>query len=224
MKKLLTTLFFVGFITCHVFAQTRFIEVVGEAEFTVDPDEITLEITLEGSQEYDAREAISLNQLELNVREMLRKRGANPDNLVKEGKETPWGPSLSDNHSRKYILVLNNVDVCRQVQNGLDSLHVKMHSVKNVSSSQEAKYREEASLTALKNAKTKAEKMLAVYNEKPGKVLEIIESNDKAYEEMFGKGFGDMYKSIFTKLMGNVNDNPLKVKISYSVRVKFAIL
>lgn len=224
MKKLFTLLFFVGFTAAQTMAQTRFIEVVGEAEYTVDADEITLEITLEGSKEYDAREAVSLNQLELEVREMLRKRGANPDNLKKQGKETPWGASLSDNHSRKYTLVLNNVDVCREVQNGLDSMHINMHSVKSVSSSQEAKYKEEVSLTALKNAKAKAEKMLAVYNEKLGKVLEIKESNEDAFDDMFGKGMSEAYKNLFTKVMGNMNDGSLTVKIRYSVRVKFAIL
>jgi uncharacterized protein YggE len=207
----------------------RFIEVVSEAEVEAIPDLITIAFELEESADYalGQPENATMPVLEKAIKDYLKKNKIDGKSLTEttQPQASFFGKSLSSETKKSYTLELTNMDLTKTVVNALDSIGAKACRIDKLATTKESQYKDQAAAEALKNAKAKAEKMLAVYNEKIGQVLEVrdVLPSSSPYDKMVPDGMADMQKSIFSSMFGGTNNKKTTITIKYTVIVKFAI-
>lgn len=226
MRKFTTTLFVSLLIITQAIAQktneTRFIEVTGAAEMKVEPDLIVIELELREEVDYTTEESTVLNDnAEAAVKKMLTAKKIDLKMLTADQSSDLFGKAFSSKGSKKFTLQLGSVASYNDVKRGLDSMLVA-NKLKSVATSKQAQYMEEASLMALQNAKTKAEKMAKTMGVTVGKVLAIIDTPIKMKEGDLG-GIIELQKLIFSKLMAEAYTTDIMVTINYELRVKFEL-
>lgn len=226
MRKFTTTLFVSLLIITQTIAQktseTRFIEVTGAAEMKVEPDLIVVELELREEVDYTTEESTVLNDnAEAAVKKMLTAKKIDLKMLTADQSSELFGKAFSSKGSKKFTLQLGSVASYNDVKRGLDSMLVT-NKLKSVATSKQAQYMEDASLIALQNAKTKAEKMAKTMGVTVGKVLAIIDAPIKtqggSLDEMM-----DLQKMMFSKLMAEAGTTDIMVTINYELRVKFEL-
>ncbi|MGV3596852.1 MAG: SIMPL domain-containing protein [Bacteroidota bacterium] len=226
MRKFTTTLFVSLLVITQAIAQktneTRFIEVTGAAEMKVEPDLIVIELELKEEVDYTTEESTVLNNnAEAAVKEMLSAKKIDLKMLESAQSNELFGKAFGSKGSKKFTLQLASVASYNDVKKGLDSMMIT-NKLKSVATSKHAQYMEEASLLALQNAKTKAEKMAKTMGVTVSKVLAIIDapikSQGSSLEEMM-----DLQKMMFSKLMAEAGTTDIMVTINYELRVKFEL-
>lgn len=226
MRKFTTTLFVSLLIITQAIAQktneTRFIEVTGAAEVKVEPDLIVIELEVREEVDYTTEESTVLNDnAEAAVKKMLTAKKIDLKMLTADQSSDLFGKAFSSKASKKFTLQLGSVASYNDVKRGLDSMLVT-NKLKSVATSKQAQYMEEASLIALQNAKTKAEKMAKTMGVTVGKVLAIIDtpikSQGSGLEEVM-----DIQKMMFSKLLAEAGTTDIMVTINYELRVKFEL-
>lgn len=219
MKKLVIAALIAGGMALPLFSSAqgnqRFIEVTGEAEIVIDPDEITIEFILEATEEKSGKKE-KIEDFEKSVKAYLKKKDIGTERL----KPLTINTDITASHttvSKHYSLLLYGPDEVRQVMAALDTLGATHKRIIKMQSKKEAHYRIQVQTIALMNAKEKATSMLAVFNEKPGRVLEIKDAPDAAYDYLMGSYMKSIEETFLTAT------DELKIKIAYRVRVKFEI-
>lgn len=226
IKKITTTVFVSLLILTQAIAQktseTRFIEVTGAAEMKVEPDLIVIELELKEEIDYTKEESTVLNDnAEAALKKMLSAKKIDLKMLTSDQSSELFGKAFSSKGAKKFTLQLGSIASYNDVKKGLDSMLIT-NKLKSVATSKQAQYMEDASLIALQNAKTKAEKMAKTMGVTVGKVLAIIDtpikSQGSGLEEMM-----DLQKMMFSKLMAEAGTTDVMVTINYELRVKFEL-
>jgi len=239
MRQILTLTIGLIFLTQISFGQIQtnieqkpFIEVTGHSEKKIVPDEIYLSITIKEresgrdkitveQQEKDLRQA--LNDLKIPI-ELLTVSDAQADYIrVKWTKKDVISQS-------EYELKLSTAQQVADVFEKLDEIKIDNAYISRVSHSKIKEYRKEVEIEAIKNAKSKADYLLAAIGQETGTALIVNERNSNS-DDYYIDGVqirgarassGIMYEvPSQDKFKGTIDFK--KIKLETTIYVKFEI-
>ena len=205
-----------------------FIEVTGIKEMEIIPDEIYIGIVIREKMEDKIK--ISIEDQELKLKESLKSLGIDLANL-----------SLSDANAdylkirwktkdvllqKDYVLKVGNATTVGKVYLELEKLEIKDAFIAKVTHSQIENLRKEARIAAIKDAKEKADYLLAAIGEQTGKPMVVVEQSPVTNN--FGVRTREMYydsmdKNDYGSSIGSEIVQFQKIKINTSIYVKFEI-
>ena len=160
-----------------------YIEVRGNSEKEVVPDEIYISITIK--ERLEGKDKVSIEKQETEMKEAIKSIGVSLDNL-----------SLSDANANyikvrwkkkdvitksEYLLKVGNAMTVGQVFEKLDELQIVDAYISKVSHSKLLDFKKEVRIMAVKAAKEKADYLLAAIGEETGRALIISEADPHSY-------------------------------------------
>lgn len=238
MKK--TILIFVSFLTCfgNSFGQTKadndnqpFIEVTGTAEKEVIPDEIFIKIILK--EKYISREKVTIEMFEEKLIASLKEIGVDPGNLSLTDANADYVKvrwQTKDVLTRKdYSLKISSALILSKVFQQLSKLEIDDADVYKVSYSKIDSLNKSVRIAAIKNAKDRADYLLAAIGEQLGKPLKIMESNSNPPINMYDNvAKSNDFVSYQVPLINSVDKTNdviqfRKIKVNKNIYVKFLI-
>jgi uncharacterized protein YggE len=232
--KTLTIVFFV-LIGLEAFGQPieRFIEIAGEGEVKVDPDIIYLSIEL---REYKKDgKIVKLEELESQLTKVLQSVGIPTANLkvyASSGRQYDFKirkPNLLI--GKRYNLKLTDIDLLNPLLGELGEAKILAVSISEVSHTEIEKFKTEAKVKAINNAKEKAILLTTSLDSKLGQVLQIRETelvDTYPLQSLQGRVSGLQIRggayaySEYDKAQSNIVDFE-QIKLTYKIVVKFRI-
>lgn len=207
----------------------RKIEVFGQAEEKVTPDEVYFGITL---KEYmgEGEEKVKIDQLERELYDAVKKIGVAEENFRIEDVSSynyDWYRKKKPQReeflaSKKYVIKFADLNQVNELFSGLDAKGIQSTNVDRYSHSKIEQYRKGLKIRALKNAKEKAAYLLQGIDERLGKVLEIEEVDT-------GEGQPPVYYQARSMAMASADEETSpeidvqKIELSFRVRAVFEI-
>lgn len=229
----LSFLLFNGFIQAqqqvNPLESTPYIEVTGEGETEIVPDEIFLRFTLK--ERYDGKKKTALDELEKEMRQLLAKNKFSIENLSLADANSNYITIKRQKkdvlQSKDFILKVSTTHELTDLWNILDEVEAQNAFVSRVDHSRMEEFEKEVKIKAVKNAKEKADYLLSAVGEQSGKILFLQEREN----------FSPMYmtKSVQRAEVamadsGIDNSTPAepaisfqKIKLNYKVFARFAI-
>lgn len=235
-KKLLTafsfvTIFFAYSQTTQATIEKPYIEVTGQKEMEIVPDEIYIGIVIRERMEDKVK--ITIEEQEAKLKESIKVLGIDIANL-----------SLSDANAdylrirwktkdvilqKEYTLKVSDAATVGKVYLELEKLNIKDAFISKVGHSKIEALRKEARIAAIKDAKDKADYMLIAIGEQTGKPL-IIKENaffDNTVTRL-AANYGYLYEKdlSYGTYGGSTGKEEVqfnKIKINISIYVKFEI-
>ncbi len=161
---------------------TKKIEVYGQAEEEITPDEIYFSITLKEYQD-SGKEKVKIDQLERTLYKTVKELGIEEDDFRVEnvyGYNYDWYRKKKPQReeflaSKKYAIKLGDLNQVNELLASLDAKGIQSTNVDRYSHSRIEQYRKELKIKALQNAKEKANYLLEGLDEQLGGVLEVQE-------------------------------------------------
>ena len=213
------------------FIDQNYIEVTGNAQMEVAPNEIYLKILI---NEKDFKGKQDLQQIEKRMIQKLSDIGINISKqlAIKDmvsNFQKYWLKRNQINSSREYQLKVKNAKTAGEVIRELSSLGISDISIEKVENSDIQKYRTEVKIKAIKAAKQKAVLLANAIGQKIGKAIYIREVNNRVFNGLQGRIRG--MSSILVKGYNSKNaPKPKepeisfeKIKLEYSIFVRFAL-
>lgn len=210
--------------------EKRYIEVSGNVEKEVSPDEIYLRVVLK--EYFEGRSKITIKEQEETMINVLKSMGYDIKNIHLQDANTSYTKILwkSDNAVaiNTYIIKLSTAEEVKVLLEGIKDLKVYSIDIVKTNYSKFEQLKEEMRTEAIIKAKEKAEKLLATLGDTLGQTLIITETPKPLYPErttIDGVLVGNSrYK--FCSINSINNDNTIEfepIKISISIYVKFEI-
>jgi hypothetical protein len=201
-------------------AETEEMEVDEPAVEVVEDDIMVEEEVVEApSKRYNGKKSkpkkritISVAEQEETVKKFLKQQGVDVDMLLASNN------AYSSSYRKDYTISIKNAKSIPQIIKGLDSLGASRVNIIDAKVGNKNKYRDEMAMKALKQAKEKARKMVAAYGETIGGVISITEIPDEA-----GQTTNKLYDLIIAEIARKNKTDNMMAKLSYQVKVKFAI-
>ena len=207
------------------------IEVYGQAEEEVTPDEIYFSITL---KEYmnDDKKKVGIDKLERDLYNAVKKIGVKEEDFRIEDisaynydwyrKKKPQREEFLA--SKEYLIKFSDLNQINNLLSSLDAKGIQSTNVDRYEHSKIEQYRKDLKIKALKNAKEKAAYLLQGIDEKLGGILEIQEIDT-------GEGPSPIYyrqarSMAMTSAEADVASPEIdfqKIKLSFQVRAVFEI-
>ena len=234
--RMMLSFLFLSFLLFNNFAQAQqvnplesipYIEVTGEGEMEVVPDEIYLRFTLK--ERYDGRNKTGLNELEKELKQLLVKNKFGMENLSLADASADYITIKRQKkdvlQSKDFILKVSTTSELTDMWNILDEVDAQNAYVSRVDHSRMEELKKEVKVQAVKDAKEKASYLLNAVGEETGKVLFLQER--ESYVPML------MTKS--QRTAGAFSDENTeaapaeseisfqKIKLNYRVFARFAI-
>lgn len=204
--------------------ETPHIEVWGQAEKTIVPNEIYTSITL---KEYkDMGKIISLNELEKQLVKAIVSVGIPKENLRVEniyGFNWDWKKEKSDEFlaSKSFELKTDDLKKLNDLLAKLDPEGINRVYVKRYTHTELIKIQQELQIEALKNAQQKAKSLLNSIGEGLGDVLEVQEMQQHQPYHMERMEVKSMASDSMEQYQSDVEFQ--KIKITSNIRVVFGI-
>ncbi len=158
------------------------------------------------------RITISVAEQEETLKKFLKQQGVDVDMLMASNS------TFSNSYRKDYTISIKNAKSIPQILKGLDSLGASRVNIIDAKVGDKNKYRDEMAMKALKQAKEKAQKMVAAYGETIGGVISITEIPDEA-----GQTTNKLYDLIIAEISRKNKTDNMMAKLSYQVKVKFAL-
>ena len=229
-------LFFLGFMMGYVVLataqkpqrETPFIEVVGNGEIEIVPNEIYISFTLK--ERMDGKNKISIEEQEKELKKQLQNAGFDLKNLSLSDASAGFVPVKRKKKevltAKNYILKVVTTTEVATAFDVLDSVDALNADITRVAHSEIEKYRKEVKIMAVKAAKEKAAYLLEAIGETVGKPLMIQER--ETYDDVMPEANYRM------KTMNAMADSEMapeelpelsfqKIKLKYSVFARFEI-
>lgn len=204
-----------------------YIEVTGEAENEVVPDEIYLRFMLK--EYYDGRNKIELYNLEKKLKQLIQKNQLGPENLsladanadfitIKKKKKDVLA-------SKDFIMKTTNTSELTTLLDILDEVDAQNAFIYRIDHSKMDELKKEVKIEAVKNAKEKATYLLNAIDEQTGKILFLQER--EAYEPVYFMR-NQMESAEMAAIADDAEQPELeisfqKIKLRYKVFARFAI-
>jgi uncharacterized protein len=205
-----------------------FIEVVGNGEMEIVPNEIYISFTLK--ERMDGKKKITIEDQEKELKKQLQKAGFDLSNLSLSDASAGFVPVKRKKQevltAKNYILKVATTTEVASAFDVLDSVEALNADISRVAHSEIEKYRKEVKIMAVKAAKEKAGYLLEAIGEIVGKPLMIQER--ESYDDVMPVANYRM------KAMGAMADSEMapeelpelsfqKIKLKYSVFARFEI-
>lgn len=225
-------------MTSRSFAQSskeepvKKIEVYGKAEREITPDEIYFSLTL---KEYlnDNKQKVAIDRLERELYNAVRKIGIAEEDFQIEnvfGYNYDWYQRDKKKErqdflaQKQYRIKFAELDKINRLFEYLDPKGVQQANISEYSHSKIEQYRRELKIEALRDAKEKADYLLAGINENRGEVLEVQEINNGYQPPVMYKARNmAMMESADSGAMDSPSIDFQKIKIESEVRAVFRI-
>ena len=210
--------------------QKPYIEVTGKAEKKIIPDEIYLSITIK--ERKSGKDEISVEEQEIKLRQALTDLNIPLDLLAVADAQADyikvkWTKKDVISQS-EYELKLTSAKQVAAVFSKLDEIKIDNAYISKVSHSKIKELRKEVNIEAIKNAKSKADYLLAAIGQQTGTALIINERNSES---------GDYYRienrlktsANFSRETAALNEKSIgaivfkKIKLEALIYVKFEI-
>jgi nicotinamide mononucleotide adenylyltransferase len=210
--------------------QKPYIEVTGKAEKKIIPDEIYLSITIK--ERTSGKDEISVEEQEIKLRQALTDLNIPLDLLAVADAQADyikvkWTKKDVISQS-EYELKLTSAKQVAAVFSKLDEIKIDNAYISKVSHSKIKELRKEVNIEAIKNAKSKADYLLAAIGQQTGTALIINERNSES---------GDYYRienrlktsANFSRETAALNEKSIgaivfkKIKLEALIYVKFEI-
>ena len=225
-------LFLTLFLSLTLFSQEserlRYIEIRGRAETEVEPDEMVLNI---GIQEYweeefekrkepkDYRTKVPLAKIEDSVIKSLYKAGISKEDVKVGSIGNYWREQGKDFLFSKQLEVsIKDFSKVNKLISLLDSRGIRNMSIGGFNHSEIETIKKQVKADALKNAREKAEWMLASIGEELGEVL-VISEIDEGYVRPFKAESRMLAADAAYENIEQVQ----KITVSYQINAKFRI-
>jgi len=206
---------------------TPYIEVTGEGEMEVVPDEIDLRFTLK--ERYDGKTKINIEDLEKKMKQHLKVNRFDLDKLSLADADADFVTIKRKNKdmlaSKDYIFEVSSTKELADIWEILDEIDAANAHIQRVDHSQMDDFKKEVKIKAIKNAKEKAAYLLEAVDQKVGSALFIQEREN--YSQPFAE-------KMMIRGMASTQDDELemaeepvisfkKIKLNYKVFARFAI-
>jgi uncharacterized protein YggE len=224
----------IGQVNAQSPSPLRFIDVEGNAEIEIEPDEIFISIELRERTNDKEKETVleqeealvkGLTKIGIDTRNLtLRDAGADYVKVGWQRKEVLT--------QKEFVLKVKNAEEVGKTFQLLDSLEIRDASITRVDHSKMDSLRKEVKIMAIKNAKEKAFYLLEAIGDRCGQTMEvsefmygsqIVKTYDRnAYEMVQVKKVSNSYNDSSNLYNSEIQFE--KIKLTGSIRVRFAIL
>ncbi len=206
--------------------ETPYIEVVGNGEMEIIPDQVYISFTLK--ERMDGRTKILIEDQEKEMKKKLMKLGIDMKDLQLADASSDYIKIKRKKNdviaSKDYILKVSSTGTLSQVFEILDEIDAFNANIQRVDHSKIKEFRKEVKMQAVQDAKEKAGYLLSAIGEAVGKPLFIQER--ESYDE-----FQPMRKTVMMNMaMDAAPDEEAlpelsfqKIKLKYAVFARFAI-
>jgi uncharacterized protein YggE len=169
--------------TAHMAADPKpFIEITGTSEIKIDPNQIFIRIKLEENTD---KSKININEQEENLIKALQSVGISTEKLVVTDANAFYGKSgfLSKDvvNTKQFELEVKNPTQAKQAFEQMDKLNIKNAYISRVDHSQMEKYKKQAKIDAIQEAKERATYLLEAVGEELGGALIVRENAFNVY-------------------------------------------
>ncbi len=210
------------------FIDLNYIEVNGQAEMEVTPNEIYLKILLD---EKDLKSKDDLQKTERTMIRELEEIGIDvSENLsvrdMMSNFRNYWIIGSTINTAKEYQLKVDKASTAGHVFRELASLGIANVSIERVDHSEIEKFRQEVKINAIKAAKKKAEALAGAIDQEIGKAIYIQEMNfgvimprtARAEANIMVRGYAVEDDASMPEIDFE------KIKLEYSIQVRFELL
>lgn len=212
-------------------SRIRRIEVIGYAESEVVPDEIFYTIEL---KEYKiGRDIIKIDELEKKFSAILNKyeiekgqisQGGNTSRKyrIKRKKEEVL-------KTKYYTIKFSGIEELNNFAKDVEQIPIEQGYISNVDHSMFSELEESVKISAIKNAKSRATKLLGAIDSKIGKVLEVSEVLENDYKNYLIRNYynaQNYMKKLESGMMSPMSLDDIeikKLKLTTTIRVVFEI-
>ena len=210
---------------------TKKIEVYGQAEEEITPDEIYFSITLKEYQNGNQGK-VKIEQLERTLYQTVKNLGIKEEDFRIENvygynydwyrKEKPQREEFLA--SKKYSIKFGDLNQVNELLASLDAKGIQSTNVDRYDHSKIEQYRKELKIKALQNAKEKASYLLQGVDERLGGILEVqeIDTGNDAPPVYYRQARG-MAMASADAAESSPEIDFQKIKLSYSMRAVFEI-
>lgn len=215
--------------------QTPSIEVNGENEFEIAPNEIVVRFTL--MDRYEGKKKITVAEQEAKLKDALKKLGIPNNKLTLQDASSNLTVIRRKNKdvisSKNFEIILNNAPLVSKLFEQFDEIDIQLAYIHKLNHTQLDSFKNVARIAAVKNAKMKAKSMVEASGSKLGMPLMINESQIYAStmdneNYWYKRGMNAMADSVVSE---NADSTPLseeieirKITVKSTVYVKYLIL
>ena len=205
---------------------TPYIEVTGEGELEIVPDEIFLQFTLK--ERYDGKTKVNIEDLERKLKQHLKVNGFDLSKLTLADADADYVIIKRKKKdvlaSKDYLLEVGSTKELADVWEILDELDVSNAFIQRVDHSKMEDFKKEVKIKAIKNAQEKASYLLGAIGQKIGKALFIQERENFAQpyaKNLMIRGTGSIQNDSISDKEPDISFK--KIKLNYQVFARFAI-
>ena len=202
----------------------RFITVTGSADIYVQPDKLSLDITLQEIERSGSGSKIELSMLEDKLMKVLSKNQVPAASVAFKNANMDWyywwRTRKSVLQRKTYTITLDTSVNFLQLVQDLDFNGVESIDISNSTSSRIQELRKEVKIEAVKAAKEKARYLLESIGEKVGKIVSIEEIPEQQYYYL---PQANSNVRIDRQDIGNEIEGLSAIKLRYEIKAKFEI-
>ncbi|WP_321286201.1 SIMPL domain-containing protein [uncultured Sunxiuqinia sp.] len=205
---------------------TPYIEVTGEGEMEVIPDQIFLHFTIK--ERYDGKKKLNIEDLEKKMKQHLKVNDFDLTKLSLADADADFVKIKRKNKdvlaSKDYVLEVSTTQELADTWEILDEIDVQNAYVERVDHTKMEVYKKEVKIKAIKNAKEKATYLLEAVDQKVGQALFIQERENYAQPYFRNvKTVGAIQRIEDESQQIEPEITFQKIKLSYKVFARFAI-
>ncbi len=208
--------------------EVRYIEVRGNAEMEVQPDEMVLSITIQeyyeeefqkGKEPKSYKNKVQLAKIEDSLIKNLRKAGIDKDDIRVRSMGNYWRSEGKEFLFTKQLEVkISDFSKVNQLSSLVDGKGIRSVNIGQMTHTNIEKFRKEVKTNALKHAREKAAYLVESLGEELGEVLSIIELNDGYARPLMAKSMLMSADAAYESI-----DQVQNITISYQVTARFKI-
>jgi hypothetical protein len=208
------------------FIDQNYIEVTGQAEMEVVPNEIYLQILI-NEKDYKGKQEVQ--QLEKSMIDKLTEIGIDVSKqlVIKDmasNFQKYWLRGAETNSIKEYQLKVTDAKTAGRVIQELEALGISNISIEKVDHSEIEKLKTEVKVNAVKAAKEKAVALTNAVGQNIGRAIYIQEINNQIYRAQMSSVSNMVVRDVAKMEADQQPDIEFeKIKLEYSILVRFAM-
>jgi uncharacterized protein YggE len=208
------------------FIDQNYIEVTGQAEMEVVPNEIYLQILI-NEKDYKGKQEVQ--QLEKSMIDKLTEIGIDVSKqlVIKDmasNFQKYWLRGAETNSIKEYQLKVTDAKTAGRVIQELEALGISNISIEKVDHSEIEKLKTEVKVNAVKAAKEKAVALTNAVSQNIGRAIYIQEINNQIYRAQMSSVSNMVVRDVAKMEANQQPDIEFeKIKLEYSILVRFAM-
>lgn len=214
----------------------RYIDVTGNSEIEVEPDEIILSIRIkEYWEEEFARKAkpedyktkVPLERIEKDLTAALIRSGVKKEDISVQGIGDSWRERGKDFLvGKRFQVRVYDFGTVNAIVGNVDTRGIEYMSIADLKNKDIARYREKGKIEALKAARYKAGYLLEALGKKVGEVIAVEEPNEDGFYGIPQYEQSNVEITALGSLEGDGGGDiadVAKIKLRYQMRARFQI-